>query len=143
MRNQRSCGEIAAEIAASLMWGPKPKVKIAEAVGISVKRTRSLDKYLDQFRASGCVYVQGYTPRGRELFAWQQKPFELPDAMRTLQVKPHAPKRVSLHRVMVGGVEMTLSEAAKKLGLRRGAVEYRHKHNLPMVPGDLRKCQQL
>lgn len=125
------------------MWGPKPRVEIAEAVGFSVKRSPALAKYLQQFRASGCVYIYGYTPRGREIFGWQPKPFELPDAPRTVIKKPAAAKSTNCHIVMVGGVEMTLTEAAKTLGLRRGSVEYRHKHGLPMVPGDLRKCPQL
>lgn len=143
MKKNRSPGELAAEIAASLMWGPKPRIEIAEAVGFSVKRSPALAKYLQQFRDSGCVYIHGYTPRGREVFGWQTKPFELPDAPRTEIVKTPAGKRVGLHLVTVDGVEMTLTEAAKKLGLRRGAVEYRHNRGLPLVPGDLRKCRQL
>jgi len=141
VKEHRSSGEIAAEIAASLMWGPKPRIEIAEAVGFTAKRTAALAKYLQQFRDSGCIYVHGYTDRGREIFGWQPKPFALPDAVRTEKEKP-AKKSPGTLRVTVGGVEMSLTEAAKALGMRRGTVEYRYRHKLPMFAGDLRRCQQ-
>jgi hypothetical protein len=141
VKKHRSPGELAAEIAASLMWGPKPRAEIAEAVGFTIKRTGSLNKYLDQFRASGCVYIEGFTKQGREIFNWQPTPFELPDAVR-----PEKPKRVTGGQrsnavtVTVDCVAMSINAAASMLGVHRKVIAYRREKKIPIETGNPRKC---
>lgn len=142
MKEHRSSGEIAAEIAASLMWGPKPRAEIAEAVGVPLDKSSLLNKYLKQFRASGCIYVQGFTKLGREVFAWQPKPFEVPDAVKPAKQPKVKSPRANAVRVTVGGVEMSINDACAHLGLNRKQVEYRRAHKLPLTREPLRKCQQ-
>lgn len=146
---KRRTSEVVAEIAAALMWGPKSRAEIAEVVGVDLKRAYVLDKHLEQFRASGCVYVSGFTERGREIYGWQPKPFEIPDAVRPVgAAKPaSAPQAIGSPRyrangvlVTVGGVQMTIRQATERLGLSKRVVAYRHRKGLPMTPGDLRKC---
>mgnify|MGYP002135183011 CR=1 FL=1 len=141
MKTQRSPAEIAAEIAASLMWGPKPRKEIAETVGLKTSSSATLNKHLDQFRASGCVYIHGHTELGREIFGWQPKPFERPDAVKAAKPVKVKGQRINAVRVMVGGVQMSIKEASEKLGLKRKVIEYRRQKGLPLVSGDLRKCQ--
>lgn len=140
---KRRTSEVVSEIAAALMWGPKPRTEIAEVVGVDINRTYVLDKHLEQFRASGCVYVSGFTERGREIYGWQPKPFEIPDAVRPLAASTKIAKE--RHRsngvvVTVGGVQMTIRQATERLGLSKRVVAYRHRKGIPLTPGDLRKC---
>mgnify|MGYP000078273826 FL=1 len=124
------------------MWGPKPRAQTAEAVGLSIEKSGLLNKYLQQFRASGCIYVHGFTNLGREVFAWQPKPFEVPDAVKPAKQPKVKGLRLNAVRVTVGGVEMSINEAAAHLGLNRKQVEYRRQHKLPLTREPLRKCQQ-
>lgn len=84
----RSCAEIAAEIAAALMKRPRTMRQLREMVGISERHNPALTRYIEQFRAAGCVYVSGWTLYYAPIFAWQAYPFALPDVPRP--VSPHA-----------------------------------------------------
>ena len=55
--------------------------------------------------------------------------------------EPLKGQRINAVRVMVGGVQMSIKEASEKLGLKRKVIEYRRQKGLPLVSGDLRKCQ--
>lgn len=78
---RRGC-EIAAEIAAQLMWGAKTISEVCAAVAPTSKNVAKIRKYIEAYRASGCAYIDSYTPRGAERYGWNAKPFARDDATR-------------------------------------------------------------
>jgi hypothetical protein len=80
MRKQRSPVEVAAEVFAAFMHGPRTMRDLAEFVGIDPDRSYLLRKYVDEFRASGLLFVAGYTSDIRPLFALQPGVFAKQDA---------------------------------------------------------------
>lgn len=78
----RTTAEIAAEVAAALMKAPRTMRQLREMVGISERHNPALTRYVEQFRAAGCVYVSGWTRHYAPIYAWQPSLFALPDVPR-------------------------------------------------------------
>jgi hypothetical protein len=137
-----SPAEVAAEIAVSIMWGPKTRAEIGKALGVASNHTPNLQKYLDEFRQSGCIHISGWTTRGAEVYGWQTKPFKLSDAKKP-EIDATAKKTPSkvVRVVEIEGVPMTREQASKRLGLSLTALRNRIDKKLPLTKGDLRKCQ--
>lgn len=62
------------------MRGPKTRPEIIDMLGMSMNHSAQIEKYLLQFRASGCLYRDSINERGEELLAWQPLLFSRPDA---------------------------------------------------------------
>lgn len=111
----------AAEIAAALMWGPKPRPEICEVVGLDPDVGWMIQKYLDEFKASGAVYYAGFTRLRHPIYGWQPKPFEIPDATpdgsETVLPGDSGNGRAGLILVDVEGQKMTVSNAIKATGV--------------------------
>lgn len=80
--HQRTPAQIAAEIAAQLMWGAKTENEIREAVFSHSNDVAKVRKYVDAFHESGCAYIESFTKRGAKRWAWNGKPFERGDATK-------------------------------------------------------------
>lgn len=74
-QGRRGASEVAAEVAAALMWGPKTAGAVLEAVSPRSKNTALVQKYIDQFVASGCAYQCGVSAWRSPIYAWNAKPF--------------------------------------------------------------------
>lgn len=127
----------AAEIAAALMWGPKSRPQICEAVGLDPEIGWMIQKYLDQFKASGAVYYAGFTRLRHPIYGWQPRPFELPDAV------PEGPEtvpgdsgngRIGLIVVNVGGQKMTVARAVEEAGVSASTAYHYARSGLSLEP---------
>ena len=81
-REIRRPAEIASEIAAALMWGPKSRNQVCEIVAPGYSQPTQLQKYFDEFERSGCCRVCGFTERGRPIYEWNATPFAKPSVRR-------------------------------------------------------------
>lgn len=80
---KRSSAEMAAEVASQLMWGPKSTAAIGQAVMPNSNNAfRLLQKYVDQFVASGCAYQCGTSAHRAPIYAWNPRPFAHLDAQK-------------------------------------------------------------
>lgn len=79
---QRRPADISAEVAAQLMWGEKTASEVLQAVAPESHDAQKVLKYIDAFKANGCVYISSYSKRGIKRFAWNSKPFEHEDATK-------------------------------------------------------------
>lgn len=75
--NRQPC-ELAAEVAAALMWGPKTANDVRLVVAPTSRNTDLARKYCEQYVASGCAYVTGFSEHGAPIYAWNPKPFANP-----------------------------------------------------------------
>lgn len=80
--------ERAAEIAAALMKRPHSLRTLAAALGMSNNNECTLLRYIDQFKASGCVYRAGSTPKSAAVYAWQPELFKQPDSYKVVELEP-------------------------------------------------------
>lgn len=71
----RSPAQYAADIAAALMWGPKTCWGVLEIVAPTSRNIAGVRKYVEQYEASGCAYIAGFTANGKPIYAWNEKPF--------------------------------------------------------------------
>lgn len=77
-KKRRPC-EIAAEIVAAFLHGPRNRPSLYDFVGVHREKDY-LEKYIRQFKESGVLYVEQYDERGSEVIALQPRPFEMKDA---------------------------------------------------------------
>lgn len=88
------------------------------------KAARTVRRYCDQFRASGCVRIVGQTPSGALIYGWQPAVFAEPDAVVAPQPKRHGGAHPRI-MVEVNGSRVSLREASKVLGVRHGTLRQR------------------
>jgi len=74
--------EMAAEIAAALMKQPRTVPSIYAMLGKNTRHTARPRRHVAQFKASGCIHIVSWERSDRPVYAWQPKPFALPDAPR-------------------------------------------------------------
>lgn len=72
---KRRSAEMAAEIAAQLMWGPKTAHAVQLAVAPQSHTRDLVQKYIDEFVASGCAYQSGKSAHHAPIYTWNAKPF--------------------------------------------------------------------
>lgn len=72
--NRQPC-ELAADVAAALMWGPKTAHEVREIVAPTTRSTALARKYCEQFVVAGCAYVSALSKKGAPIYAWNDKPF--------------------------------------------------------------------
>jgi hypothetical protein len=110
---KRSTAEIAAEIAAALVKGPRTAKQLCEMVGVDDSHACDVLKYVDQFKASGLVHVQGWSKYRRPIYAWCNVPFEKPDVPPPPSDSPHVGLRRSFE---YEGERKTLAQLAAMAG---------------------------
>lgn len=81
--------ERAAEIAAALMKRRHSLRTLAAALGMANNNNEcTLLRYINQFKASGCIYRAGSTPKGAAVYAWQPELFQHEDRFEIVELDP-------------------------------------------------------
>ena len=69
-------------IAKAIIIKASSRSEICQAIGMAPKHTDNIKAYVDEFYDAGLIYIESWTARYTEVFAWQPMPFALPDAPR-------------------------------------------------------------